>query len=49
MFNCRDEQVVTARSLGLRMNTRKWTSIGGLHYTFDARGWDENDVGEPEA
>ena len=22
--------------------------IGGLHYTFDERGWDENDVEEPE-
>ena len=38
MYECRADQVATARSLGLRVNTRGCTS-GGLHYTFDERGW----------
>ena len=35
MWSCRPDQVATARSLGLRVNTRDCTSHGGLHYTFD--------------
>ena len=40
--------MATARSLGLRVNTRDCTSYGGLHYTFDERGWDENDMESEE-
>jgi hypothetical protein len=37
MFACSDEQVATARSLGLPVHTRDCTSFGSLHYTFDER------------
>ena len=37
MHGCSDEQVATARSLGLPVNTRDCTSVGGLRYTFDER------------
>jgi len=39
---CRADQVATARSLGLHVNTRGCTFIGGLRITFDEDGWDEN-------
>jgi hypothetical protein len=35
MLDCSDVQKATARSLGLPVNTRGWTSAGALHYTFD--------------
>ena len=41
MYRCSGEQVATARSLGLPVNTRDCTSCGGLHYTFDERTGDE--------
>ena len=41
MYRCSDEQVATARSLGLPVNTLNCTSAGGLHYTFDEREGDE--------
>ena len=40
MCECSDEQVATARSLGLPVNTRDGTSWGGLHFTFDEREGD---------
>jgi len=48
MRSCRDDLVATARSLGLRVNTRDPTSYRALHYTFDERGWGENDVESEE-
>ena len=39
MFGCRGELLASARSLGLRVNTRHCTSYSGLHYTFDPRGF----------
>ena len=42
MYNCSDEQVATARSLGLPVHTRDCTSCGALHYTFDERTEDES-------
>jgi hypothetical protein len=41
MFECSANLVAAARGLGLSVNTRQWTSLGGLHYTFDERGWGE--------
>ncbi len=41
MKRCSDELVASARSLGLPVNTRGCTSVGGLHYTFDERAEDE--------
>ena len=35
MFECSDEQVATARSLGLPVNTRDCTRCEGLYYSFD--------------
>ena len=37
MNGCDNVQVAIARSLGLPVNTRSWTSVGALHYTFDER------------
>ena len=39
MYRCRADQLATARSLGLRINTRRLTSYNWLHITFDERGW----------
>ena len=41
MFECRADQVATARSLGLRVNTQECTYVERLYFTFDQRGWDE--------
>jgi hypothetical protein len=38
MYECRADQVATARSLGLRVNTRGCASYGSLLYTFDEPG-----------
>jgi hypothetical protein len=45
MFRSRPDLVAAARGLGLPVNVRDCTSYGGLHYTFDERGWDDM-VGE---
>ena len=42
MLDCRENLVADARGLGLPVNTRKCTSAGPLHYTFDERGWGEH-------
>jgi hypothetical protein len=41
MYYSRADLVAVARGLGLPVNTRVCTSLGGLHYTFDERGWGE--------
>ncbi len=41
MRNCRADLVAAARGLGLPVNARGGTPAGGLHYTFDERGWGE--------
>jgi hypothetical protein len=41
MYSCRADLVAAARGLGLPVNTRRSTSFGALHYTFDERGWME--------
>ena len=46
MHDCSDEQVATARSLGLPVNTRECTSFGAFHNTFDEREEDAFDADE---
>ena len=41
MFGLSADLVATARSLGLRVNTRDWMSYRGLHFSFDPHGWGE--------
>ena len=41
MFCCNDDQVATARSLGLRVNTQPFLLLGGLHFYLEDSEDDE--------